>query len=283
MPSDSTNSHIEPPTFRPEEFYPVFARLPKVGDAVICGGQAVHLLCDMFLSEEEHAEILGEGGSATSTDMDIIMSVELQRNIESHPTDNSRKFALKRFADARQPISFAILPDDMPETRIDVLRTIKGIHIEKDRVFEDAVMTDAPYKVMNPVTLMIAKAENCASLEQNSSSGARNDVLHLKLLVLVVKNYLTEFVELCDPASKEPQRVIINQLKKLQKAAGTPGFIKGFEIAGVRLRDAIPSKAIEDSQLETLKSYFESTFLPGLSGKKSPRGDPSPQKPPGGL
>ncbi len=271
MSADPTgpNADPRPPTYRPDEFYPIFSRLPKAGDAVICGGQAVNLLAAIFLTPEELDEVLGEGGSATSTDMDIIITKELQQKIECSADLKAREFTIKRFPDARQPISFAIIPDDMPETRIDVLRAIKGVHIEKDRVYEDALEIDAPYKVMNPVTLMIAKAENCASLDQSSPSGIRNDITHLKMLIPIVKNYLNESIEHCEPKSKQEQRVIINHLKKLQKAAGTSGFIKGFETAGVRLRDAIPRKTIAESQLDALKSFFETTFLPGLTGRKA--------------
>lgn len=260
--------------YLPSEFFPALDLLPKEGDAVICGGQAVNLLAAVFLSPEELEEITGEKGDAMSGDMDIIITKELQSRLEKTQTDKSKGFKIKRFADARQPIQFVILPDSMPDTRIDVLRTIKGIHTEKDRVFEDAIEIDAPFKVMNPITLMIAKAENCATLEQNLPSNIRNDIKHLKMMVPIVKNFLTELVTHCDPESKQDQREIISQLKKLLQAAPGIGFKKGFASAGMPLHDAVPIHEIKDSSLETLKKFFENTFLPQMETKgKQPPGN----------
>lgn len=276
MDSDSPPSD-QTPTFHPHEFYPVFKRLPKVGDAVICGGQAVNLLAAVFLTPVELSAILGDHGSATSSDMDIVVSKDLLSRIEMNGTDKTQGFSLRRFSDCRQPIRFAILPDDMPDTRIDVLRTVNGVHIQKDRVFEDAIDIEAPFKVMNPVTLLIAKAENCATLEQESPTEKRNDITHLKMLVPIVRNFLMELVTNCAPESKREQRDIINHFKKLHAASATSSFKKGLRKAGVKLTDAIPAAFIRRGELETLESFLEKTFMPAISGKKSgnPPGSPS--------
>lgn len=256
------------PQFAPQEFYPVFERLPKGGDAIICGGQAVNLLAAVFLRDDELNGIIGDKGSATSGDMDIIVSKQLKELIEKNQFDKGQGFSLKRFADCRQPIQFAILPDDMPDTRIDVLRSVRGVDIQKDRVFENAIDIDALFKVMNPITLLIAKAENCATLEQLGPTGKRNDITHLKMLVPIVRNYLTELVTHCDPTPKA-QREIINQLKRLQVASTSANFKKGFHIAGMKLSKAIPTKVIQKCQLSTLKDFFNRTWLPKINLPKS--------------
>ncbi len=263
------------PQFEPQEFYQVFERLPTGGDAVICGGQAVNLLAVVFLSDDELNGILGDNGSATSGDMDMIVSKELKELIRKSQNNTAHGFRVKYFADCRQPIEFAILPDDMPDTRIDVLRSVKGVDIRKDRVFEDAIDIEAPFKVMNPVTLLIAKAENCATLEQEGPTGKRNDITHLKMLVPIVRNYLSELVTHCDPTAKE-QRKIINQLKRLQLASTSANFQKGFRIAGLKLSNGIPNKVIHECQLETLKDFFNRTWLPRNNDRKT-------EKPPGSI
>ena len=266
MLANPDDSEAAPPplAFRPEEFFPVFACLPRKKEIVVCGGQAVNLLAALFLSQEELDGVLGKKGSITSADMDIVISSGLQQWFESSTGPKARKFRLKRFPDARQPILFAILPDVMPDTRIDVLRNIRGIDIVRDRVFEDALEIDAPCRVMNPVTLLIAKAENCATLDQDTPTGRRNDILHLRMLVPIVRNFLAEYLANCDPECKADQRDIVNQLKKLRKAAATNGFVRGIQIAGVRFLDAVPVNEIRGSSLELLRRYLENTFLCGL-------------------
>lgn len=264
--------------YHPHEFFPTIENLPKVGQVVICGGQAVNLLAAVFLTEKQIETILGGYGSATSSDMDIIITRELQKQLflETNESNKSRGFSVKLFADCRQPIQFVILPDSMPDTRIDVLRAIKGIHTEKDRVFEDSIdLENTPYNVLNPTTLLIAKAENCATLEQSTPGEKRNDVNHLRLLIPIVRNYLRELVNACDPASpasKNEQRDIIRFLKKLHNAAQNSNFKKGMNTAGANLQECIPIAHIRQSKLETLKNYLERTFLRSPNPNKNPPG-----------
>lgn len=250
--------------YHPEEFVPFLKKLPKGGQAVICGGQAVNLLAALFLSEEQIETILGETGSATSSDMDVIISLEHQTKIYE-AANKSKWFSLKPFADCRQPIKFAIMPGEganLPDTRIDVLRSIKGIHTQKDRVFEDALDLDGiPYQVMNPTTLLIAKAENCATLEQDSPTQKRNDIHHLRLLIPIVHNYLRDLVNHCSPDSKSEQRDIIRFLKQIHAASKKTNFIKGMKLAKVKVNDAVPIKLIQNSKLDTLHKYLDQTFL----------------------
>jgi len=254
------------PQYSPEEFFPFLENLPKreSGQAVICGGQAVNLLAALFLTEKQIETILGEIGSATSSDMDIMITPDFQKRI-SAAANKSKEFSLQTFADCRQPIQFAIMLGEdvgLPDSRIDVLRSVKGIHTQKDRVFEDALeLDDVPYQVMNPTTLLIAKAENCATLEQDSPTQKRNDINHLRLLILIVHNYLRELVNHCRPDFKDEQRDIIRSLKKIRAASQKTNFKKGMKLAKVNLLDAVPIKPIQKSNLETLRKYLNNTFL----------------------
>ncbi|MFT3991215.1 MAG: hypothetical protein QM680_07375 [Luteolibacter sp.] len=259
--------------YPPEAFYPIFQHFPKEGDAVICGGQAVHILASVFLTEEEISDLLGEGGSATSADMDIVATPGLQKAFELGAFEGKDRLAIKAFGDTRQSIRFSIIPAELSNTRIDVLRAIKGVHLEKDKVFEDALELDTPFKVINPITLMIAKAENCASLDQNSSTGKRNDFQHLAITVHVVRRFLAEYIRQSDPEEKQDQRELINLLKKIHKAAKSRTFVKGFQMAGLKLRHAVPSEEIERSSLETLKNYFNRSFLPAIQAINNPPPD----------
>jgi len=249
--------------YHPHEFFPVLGKLTDTvvgeGHVVICGGQAVNLCAAVFLNEKQLRAILGKT-SAMSDDMDIVITRELQNHICKPKLQPG--FSINSFADFRQPIQFAVMPDDLPDTRIDVLRSIKGIHIEKDRIFEDALELDnSPFLVMNPTTLLIAKAENCATLEQDSPTSQRNDIKHLKLLIPIVHNYLQKLVQDCDPMSKAEQREIIRFLKNIHAASQKANFIKAMKLAQVELHDAIPIKEIRSSKLETLRNYLNRTFL----------------------
>jgi len=249
------------PTYRPEEFFPTFDQLPKVGQVLICGGQAVNLLATIFLPEDKIKAILGASGSTTSSDMDIMITQDLQKQIIAMDAE-SRKFGVKAFEDIRQPIKFVILPEGMPDTRIDVLRSIRGIHTEKDRVFKESLnLEDEPYNVINPVTLLIAKTENCATLEQDGAGEKRNDVIHTKLMIPIVHNYLKELTTACDPKSKSAQREIMAYLKRLHVASKKTNFKNGMKIAGTDFYDAVPINHILKSKLETLKSYLIQTFM----------------------
>lgn len=249
------------PTYHPEEFFPTFDQLPKVGQVVICGGQAVNLLASVFLSPDEIRAILGSKGSATSSDMDILITPDLQSRIIDVST-KSKGFKLKAFKDTRQPIKFVILPEGMPDTRIDVLRSIRGVHIGKDRVFEDSLNIDEnPYNVINPVTLLIAKAENAATLEQDSPEDKRNDITHTRLMIPIVHSYLKELTSACDPKCKKSQREIMRFLKRLHQAAETPNFKKGLSLAGSTFPKIVPINHILKSKLETLKRYVNQTFM----------------------
>lgn len=249
------------PTYRPEEFFPTLDQLPKVGQVLICGGQAVNLLATTFLSKDKIKSILGIDGATTSTDMDIMITQDLQMRILAMDP-KSRPFGVMAFEDTRQPIKFVILPERLPDTRIDVLRTIKGVHTEKDRIFESSLdLETGDYTVINPVTLLIAKAENCATLEQKRPEGDRNDVNHTKLMVPIVHNYLKKLVSECDPKSKTEQREIIGFLKSIHAASEKTNFKKGMKLAGMNFHDAVPTNPILQSKLETLKSYLVQTFM----------------------
>ena len=253
------------PQYYPEEFFPILEKLPKVGQVVICGGQAVNLLAAVFLTKDEIEEILGADGSATSADMDIVISRDLQSKICGH-ANKTKGFSIHTFADCRQPIQFAISSKILPDSRIDVLRSINGIHTVKDRVFEDALeIEDIPFSVMNPITLLIAKATNCATLEQQSATQKRNDITHLRLLIPIVRSYLCALTEHCplypDSDSKAEQRVIIRLLKKLDKVSTNAIFLKGLKIARGDLSEAIPIRKIQASELTALRSYVDKSFM----------------------
>lgn len=255
------------PQYRPEDFFDFLATLPNGDGAILCGGQAVNLLANLFLPEEQIEGILGQTGSLTSSDMDLMVSDSLRKDIFSTGT-RSKNFTINKFADCRQPIDFVIVPDDgsdLMDSRIDVLRSVKGVHVEKDRVFEDALELEGiPCRLMNPVTLLIAKAENCATLEQDSKTEKRNDVDHLRLLIPIVRNYFRELIVNCSPDSKEDQRDIIRFLKKINTALKKTNFKKGLRLAEVDINDSIPIRQINDSELETLRKYLNQTFLKNL-------------------
>ncbi len=233
--------------------------VPKDVDSVICGGQAVLILAGLFVDSVE----LDALGPLASKDMDLVIRAG---HIQSLLTLRSSELQIRRFEDPRQPLYGAISRASEPEVRVELLRGVHGLNLERDHVFETAVAGVFPCKVLNPVTMFIAKAANSATIPQMvEGRKRRSDFRHLKIMCLVLKGYLGEMVKSCDPEQKTQQREIIRQLKQLEAAVGREGkYAKGLQLAGVRLWDAIPHEVFRDCPLETLKRYYAQTLIPQM-------------------
>lgn len=136
-----------------------------------------------------------------------------------------------------------------PETReLDVLRSVHGIpKIEaQDTISLEVCGHVVP--VLFPHLLMQAKLANAARLDQKD----RQDVKHVKIMGLVLREFLRDVVMTASPENEKAALVLMRRTVEILTSKDARDFARRH---GARLSDIVPTSEMKTSLLRKLRSF----------------------------
>ena len=228
-----------------------FSEVFKIRDAdgqpyVLIGGQAVNYWAERYLSTEADLEKLQP---FTSQDIDF----------KGNPTDVERIARQLNLSPNYPPkVSMTALSGFIPfqigalKSSIEIVRRIPGISDHIDTPAIQAVWDGKTIRVLDPISLLACKLELAATVQQRE----RQDVVHLKILLLCVRAFLDEVLRQVN-LEQLPARdwlKIINQVLKLTVSRRAQKIAIKHHI---NWPDILPLAGIAKSQNEKIMRFRE--------------------------
>ncbi len=216
------------PGFSPDELAAVFRRLHDEGwDAILVGGQAVNVWACHY---EKDQPAWRELRPYTSLDLDYhgglaearlamrILAAQGKLNTSSDPGPNAGVLQVP-LADGRELV-------------VDILTGVFGVsaaEVERTAVTLSGTgaLSSLSLRVIHPLLLLEGKVASLRGLPQTR----RQDAKHLKILILVVHEWLRE--QLGDP------RAVFRAVERLATCAASPDGLHAF-VQGIDLMQAVP-------------------------------------------
>jgi hypothetical protein len=225
---------------------------------VLIGGQAVNYWAERYLPDEPELKHLQP---FTSQDIDFKGSRDdvqyIAQQLHSSP-GYPPKVAMTALA--------GIIPVQIAgqKTNIEVVRQIPGVSDSARIPAIEAQWQEKMIRVLNPISLLASKLELAATVPQRN----RQDVSHVKILLLCVRAFLRELlqeVELGRLEAKDWLKVA-NQALKLSTNGRSRKIAAKYQIdcSGI-----LPLKTIEQNNNEKIKRFRK---LQLEKSYKSPRG-----------
>ncbi len=238
--------------FAPEELAAVFRSLQAAGwDAVLVGGQAVNLWARRYERDLPSWDALRP---YTSRDLDYhgglpearlamrILRAEGQLNTGADPSPNAGVLKT-RLPDGRQLL-------------VDILTGVYGVsavEVERTAVAWTGTgpLDGLILRVIHPLLLLEGKVASLRGLPQ----AGRQDAKHLAIMVLVVRQWLSEQLSVPRP--------VFRTVERLAACAASPDGVHAFA-QGLDLAQALPLEEMREA--EEFSSFLEQR-LPQFVGK----------------
>jgi hypothetical protein len=208
---------------------------------VLVGGHAVNVWANAFQSSI--GEKLKPHGALTSGDMDIYGTrgalLSLHKDLGGQ----------LRLSGPREIIDGTIIIGEEPDTRdIDVLRAVNGLpRIEaKDTVTLKVCGYDIP--VLFPHLLLQGKLENALHLDQKG----RQDVKHVKILALVLPEFLKISLKSAGPAGEKDVLKLVQDTLRVLTSENAGAFAK---LHKHNFAEAIPPSLFATSSFPLIANF----------------------------
>lgn len=208
---------------------------------VLVGGHAVNVWAHTF--QKQLGEKLEPHGALMSGDMDIYGT---RGALLSLHKDLGGQLLL---SGPREIIDGTIIIGEGPDTRdIDVLRTVNGLPpIEaKDTVTLNVCGYDIA--VLFPHLLLQGKLENALHLDQKG----RQDVKHVKILALVLPEFLKMTLDLTNPGKERDVLKLLRDVLKVLASENARAFSKLY---GLSFNEAMPPSLFTRSSLPRIVRF----------------------------
>ncbi len=244
-----------PETKQTQPLKPFEALLPFLEDAgedspVILGGQAVQLLGEVFVEvEPELRDLL----PCWTNDLDFLGSRALVSQIAK--TTGLRAVVTDPFAKTDSPLSGAI---DLGGRHVHVLFTLRHAKISTSQLRATALLVTYDgrrYRVIHPLLLVKEKTRLLHTVNQRE----RNDLQHVKILLLCVRGHLRSRIE---EAGVDPKkgRVFVNLLHEVGYFARSRDAVFVSREFGIDWEHILPLNAIYASKNPKIITFREKEF-----------------------
>ena len=239
------------------EDYRVVLQLPHQDHLIIVGGQAVSIWADRYLQAEPE---LQQYLPFTSKDLDLLGDA-----VDLHQLSKATGF--KRVMAPQKVLipsaGFIEMPRQNAVTvKIEILKRIYGVTTQEAKATALVVERDGvQYRVLHPLMLLKAKAEASVYLPQDNSGQERQDVRHLKMVILCVRGFLRELIAQVEN-NKLSARDCINLLEETLTIATSRAAADTKKKFGVVWDMVLPLESLESASNPKLKNFF---------GKRLPR------------
>lgn len=217
---------------------------------LLVGGHAVNLWAWVY--RQRIGAAIDQWLPLTSKDLDLVGTIAMLQELKQHFGGTYR------LSEPRSPVvGQMVLSLGGKELKIDVLRNVFGLG-PKDLKFATPLVevTDDVgsfrARVVLPLILLQAKIANLAKLDQVD----RNDFKHVKLMVLVVQAYLTEFIEATESGALDSRGAVI-QLELARKVIASPEAIKCTTAHGIDFKFIWPLELLKGAKDSRLQNFVK--------------------------
>jgi len=218
---------------------------------LLVGGHAVNLWALIY--RERIGKDLEQWLPLTSKDLDLFGTLALLQGMKE------RFGGEYRLSGPRSPVvGQLVVKLAGVDRQIDVLREVYGLRRKELAKEADTLEIHIggeihTVRVLSIMPLFQAKVANLASLDQTN----RNDLKHVHLMILVIREYLIEYIEALKMEAAHSRPVII-QLELALKIASSPDALKctsshGIDFSGIWPRE--PLIAAKDSRLQNFVKH----------------------------
>ena len=157
-----------------------------------------------------------------------------------------------------------------PDTReLDVLRSVNGIlKIEaRDTILLNVCGYDVP--VLFPHLLLQGKLENALRLDQNE----RQDVKHVRVLALVLHEFLKEVIGTATPANERPALTLLQNVLAVLTSENACAFTRRH---GLSFAETMPAGVLAGWPLPRLPKFGRKQLSRAFALPAKPAGDDGP-------
>jgi hypothetical protein len=239
--------------FTPENLISLFQAIDLEGlDLILVGGQAINIWASYYV---DRVPALSEYLPFASADLDFyggkIEAIACQKILGG--TIN-----LNRDFDPSPNTGVLIVPTELQPLRIDFLSSVFGIgDIELSQsaiVFEgDQNLAGIRIKILNPMLCLEGKIKSAVGLPQNG----RQDLKHLQMSLLFVKEYVKEVVE-------SDVRKGLKLIERIAFNIWSDAGLKLWYLYGIDVSSAIPT-SIDINTVDPKWNTFQTIRLPQIN------------------
>lgn len=232
--------------FTLREFSDVFrVRNPAGQRYVLIGGQAVNYWAERYLGAEP---ALKKHLPFTSEDIDFCggrKDVEYIARQLNRPPVFPPKVAMTALAGA---IPFQI---GETNTTIEIVRSIPGVTArDVEALAVEMEWNRKVIRVLDPISLLICKIELALTVSQ----AKRQDIAHLKILLLCVCEFLREMLPEVE-AGNVPAKAWLGAVNRLARLAKSSHGRKAAKKFGIVWSELLPVSAIVKSKVEKVRLF----------------------------
>lgn len=162
------------------------------------------------------------------------------------------------WAGARSPVIGQLKVEVGGRTlKIEVLREVLGVSRKQLESASQIVSIDGVEAcIPSPVVQLQAKIANVARIDQSD----RNDLRHLRIMLLVVREFLIDVLSAVAAGIFEP-RAAIDELEAVRTAIGSSEAARCCRIARVDLSSVWPRELLAASENERIRKFVEHRLL----------------------
>ena len=200
---------------------------------IVVGGQAVNLWAITYLEQEVAAGVMTKYGS---DDMDIVKNDAVIQFLKTLPNWHYVPTRLKFFNDIRIGAARGVAADGR-KLLVEVLHSVYGLE-EQDMLDVEVEYAGTTYRILDPVSLLKAKAANLRDFPQNGPT-PRHDAVHLTLIADCLPRFLAD-VALNETDNPEELRRQIKTVSRAFLVLQDPKIAATLEQIGIDPKTLIP-------------------------------------------
>jgi hypothetical protein len=236
---------------RPEDYLGVLKSLSDEGCSYFLeGGQAVNFWAEYFTLREGAVTALEKYQPFTSKDCDLWVSVAALKHFEAKLDGQLKKGTSP--ADGQLAV---FTTRGKPPLKIDLMSGVFGIPPADIGRLEERALVVRGIKLLDPLFLFKGKCHNLIKLPQSG----RQDLKHLRMLVLILPAYLEELLEEVKTGGLD-ERQLLQEIKLLLQM-GRDGWVRqALKKAELTLADVIPIGVLRSCGFGKIERFVGSTW-----------------------
>lgn len=217
---------------------------------MVVGGQAVSIWADRYLASEPE---LRQYLPFTSKDLDLLGDYldldHLAKATGFRKESAPRKLLIPSAGYLEIPRAGA------RPIKVEVLKRIHGVTTAEAKATALVVEQEGVrYRVLHPVILLKAKLEATIDLPQAKPGLERQDLRHLRIMLVCVRGFLRELIAAVE-AGKLPGRDCVNLLEETMAFATSTSGIKARKKHGIDWRTALPIASLGEVTNAKLRNF----------------------------
>lgn len=222
---------------------------------LLVGGHAVNLWAHVF--RDRLGRDLEKWLPLTSKDLDLFGALALLDELKQHFGGEMR------LSGSRSPVVGQLVVNLAGiHRKIDVLRDVIGLgprELSAEAMTVGINIDGEIYRirVLPILTLLQAKIANLAKLDQAN----RNDFKHVSIMLLVVREYLSEVIAIAESGALDSRAVIV-QLEHFRKIVASPESLKCSTVHGIRFDGVWPRDLLTGAKDPRIQNFVKHR-LPG--------------------